>query len=584
MRFQFSTLRSALLLPFVGLVVALAATIGGLSYFTGARAVEDYSDQLLGDISNRVIQAARQHLAGSRIALNTVAPDAETFVPGSTASVIAITPQTLAQIEERLWLASGLFPEVSRYVYFGEETGQFVGVNRSERGTELRLKEFSDKPRIVFRSDGPALRGDVLRQDNYDPRTRVWYQSAIAKNGLTWSPIYIDATTKELTFTLAKPLRREDGKARGVVATDIPLKSLHEFFKSLQVSETGIAFAVDANGDLIAASSAEPLVKEIGGNQLRLNAAESGNSLIRAAYGAMRDVTKFNARRNDGTVRTSFDSARGVVDLSASLQSDDAGLNWTMVVAIPRGDHMGNLRRTVLQNLFAGLLAVLVAIALGLWLTHLVTRDVTRLSDATRLLARGEALNAATFDRRDEIGSIAKTMQQLSSGILKDPLTGVFNRATFEKRFEARVSAMRAAAATGKGASTIQFALVFIDLDKFKNVNDQYGHAMGDAVLAVTAQRLASQLRKEDLIARFGGDEFIVLLGHAEEGTPSIEATVARLKKIVSETISVGGRAINIDASFGVAMYPRDGTTLTALTSAADQLMYSDKNTSSDRR
>jgi diguanylate cyclase len=569
-----SSLRRALLLPFVGLVVALALTLGALSYFTAMRGVDDFSEQLLSDISNRVLQATTQHLATPKIAISTVAPDAETFVPGATESIKQITPQSLAQIEDRLWLATGLFPEVSGYVYFGDDEGRFIGVYRSRAGTELRLKDPPYQQRNAYRSSGPGLRGDILRSDGFDPRTRVWYQTALSNKALTWSPIYIDATSRELTLTLARPMQLQDGMTRGVVATDLPLKNLDQFFDSLAVSATGVAFAVDVAGDLIAASSKDPLIAELDGKPVRLNAANSRNPLIRAAYAAMSDVTHHYPTSTNGVLRTSFKSDTGTVDMSATTISDAAGLNWKMVVAIPRADHMGSLRSTALKSIIAAVLAVLAAVALGLWLTQRISGAVTRLSDAMRLLASGHSPEGITLDRTDELGSIAQSVQQMSAGLLNDPLTGTLNRATFEKRFEARVNDLR-------GGSKPAFALAFIDLDKFKEVNDQYGHAMGDAVLAITSQRLTSQLRAGDVLARFGGDEFIVLLD-AVADTASAELVIERMRKAIIEPILVAGRTILIEGSFGLSLFPSDGQTLADLTAAADQRMYYAKNSQSN--
>ncbi len=558
------------MLPFVGLVTVLALTLGGLFYFTALRGVDDFSQQLLDDISNRVLQATTQHLATPKIALNTAAPEAETFLPGASDSIKLIQPQTLTQIEDRLWLATGLFPDVSGYIYFGDETGRFVGVNRSSAGTEVRLKDAPDKLRNVYRSSGPGLRGDILRSDTLDPRERVWYRSAQSNQALTWSPIYIDATSKELTLTLARPMQINDGAARGVVATDLPLKSLDRFFDSLAVSATGVAFAVDVAGDLVAASGKDPLVSDSNGMPVRLNAANSGNPLIRSAYAAMTDVTHYNAKSINGVLQTRFTTEAGIVDMSATAISDTAGLNWKMVVAIPRADHMGALRATAIKSIIAALLALLAAVALGLWLTQRVTGDVARLSDAMRLLASGHSPDSIALHRTDELESIAQSVQQMSTGLLHDPLTGVLNRSTFEKRFDARID-------NARSGSKPLFALAFIDLDKFKEVNDQYGHAMGDAVLAITSQRLVSQLRADDVIARFGGDEFIVLLD-AVADTTNAALVIDRMRNAIIEPMNVAGRTIQIEGSFGLALYPSDGQTLAELTAAADQRMYYAKN------
>jgi diguanylate cyclase (GGDEF)-like protein len=298
------------------------------------------------------------------------------------------------------------------------------------------------------------------------------------------------------------------------------------------------------------------LVIEEKGKPIRIKANASDNPLIRAAYATYASGKRTGAASGDS--RMHFDSSAGVVDLAVTPQTDNAGLDWTMLVAIPRADHMGNLRNTVIQNIAIGALAVAIAISFGLWFSQRIARDVTRLSEATRLLASGQSPAAFDVNRADELGSIAKSMAQMSAGILTDPLTGALNRSTFEKRFDA-LQTQRG------GAQSVSGAVVFVDLN------------VGDAVLAVSAQRLASALRRSDLLGRFGGDEFLLLL--VDLGSQrDIDAALDRFREQLRAPIRVAGKSLSVNASFGVARFPEDGTTLNALTQKADERMYDNKH------
>ena len=239
-----------------------------------------------------------------------------------------------------------------------------------------------------------------------------------------------------------------------------------------------------------------------------------------------------------------------------------------MVVAIPRSDHMGNVRRTILENVAMGLLAVALALAVGLWVLHRVTSDVRRLSEATRLLARGQSPDPLFSDRKDELGTIARAVEEFKAGLLIDPLTGALTRHTLEKPVASLLHA----------TPVTNFAVGFVDMDKFKRVNDQYGYALGDAVLAVSAQRIASALRRDDLLARYGGDEFVLLLS----GVTTDEDVAARLAEIagpLDASIDLAGQHIHAGASCGGALYPRDGITLLQLVEVADARMFEEKKT-----
>lgn len=117
------------------------------------------------------------------------------------------------------------------------------------------------------------------------------------------------------------------------------------------------------------------------------------------------------------------------------------------------------------------------------------------------------------------------------------------------------------------------FALAFIDLDGFKNVNDYYGHAVGDALLVKIAERLTSELRPSDMLARVGGDEFILLLspaGSLDDVNKDIQRLLARLK----EPFFIEGYEVFTSASIGVSLYPNDGNSFDTLCENADQAMY----------
>lgn len=583
---MFKSLRAALLVPFIAVVVLVATSISALSYHTGLAAVDQLSEQLLLDVSNRVAQATTKHLAASSVVLNAVVPSLPMGAPDQHSASLA--PVTLPGFEQRMWIATNLFDDGRAYVYYGASNGEFVGLHRDKKGHfELRVRESDALGRTTYEVAGPgfAARGPVLRTDSYDPRTRPWYIKAAERGGLTWSPVYVDFTTQGLTVTLAKPLFATETTAvgtgsasvlRGVVATDIPLSALAEFVRGLQVSRTGVAFIVERDGSLIATSTADKLFSDGGSTAaptpVRLRADRSASPLVRQAYAQLQEnlqPTRTTVRDVD-VAHYSFDStgtgADGRIHMSAIAQRDAAGLDWTMVVAIPRSDHMGNVQRTVIENVLIGLLAAGLAIAAGLWIMQRVTSDVRRLSEATRLLARGQSPERLFAERHDELGVIAKAMEDFKDGLLIDPLTGALTRRTFEKRFANFLAAH----------ADVKLALLFVDLDRFKLINDQHGHAVGDAVLAICAQRIGSVMRKDDLLARFGGDEFVLMLpGVMADDT--LDRQIARVSAALDEPIALAGATMFARGSCGGALFTRDGDSLDQLVKVADARMYAAK-------
>ncbi len=147
-----------------------------------------------------------------------------------------------------------------------------------------------------------------------------------------------------------------------------------------------------------------------------------------------------------------------------------------------------------------------------------------------------------------------------------DPLTGLPNRAAFLAQLEHLMVAAR--------ASGTQLALLFIDLDHFQRVNDSVGHTAGDALLKTVAQRVGEQVRSTDRLARFGGDEFMLLLPGVRDPADVIHVANKLLAAVSSPLTVEGDRPISVTASLGVALYPRDGETPHLLIQHADAAMH----------
>jgi diguanylate cyclase (GGDEF)-like protein len=119
-------------------------------------------------------------------------------------------------------------------------------------------------------------------------------------------------------------------------------------------------------------------------------------------------------------------------------------------------------------------------------------------------------------------------------------------------------------------------ALLYLDLDEFKNVNDSAGHAVGDEVLKEVARRLSGQVRAEDTVARISGDEFCVVMEGVVDAS-TVDTMVKKLRAAFREPVHVAGGRFAVGASVGVALYPRDGDTADALMRRADADMYRNK-------
>ncbi len=150
-----------------------------------------------------------------------------------------------------------------------------------------------------------------------------------------------------------------------------------------------------------------------------------------------------------------------------------------------------------------------------------------------------------------------------------DGLTGLPNRRSFIEEI--------GRALDRSNRNNVPFAVFFIDLDRFKNINDSLGHAAGDTLLKVIATRLSALLRKSDMVARLGGDEFVVLLENCED--PALLGIIARKAlTAISEPVNIGNCSLQVSGSIGISVYPTDCTDASTMLKYADAAMYLAKN------
>nr|WP_255492211.1 diguanylate cyclase [Luteimonas sp. MC1825] len=147
----------------------------------------------------------------------------------------------------------------------------------------------------------------------------------------------------------------------------------------------------------------------------------------------------------------------------------------------------------------------------------------------------------------------------------RDPLTGLPNRASMRDR-------LRIALAAAQRQGT-HVAVLFIDVDRFKLINDSFGHPVGDRVLQVLARRLEANLRENDAVGRYGGEEFLVLLDDLAT-TDDVPGIVETVQGVLAQPETIAGHGIELSASIGIAFYPDDATDAAALIACADAAMY----------
>jgi len=250
-----------------------------------------------------------------------------------------------------------------------------------------------------------------------------------------------------------------------------------------------------------------------------------------------------------------------------------------------------NLRWDTIQIIlaFSGL-----ALIFSVLIARIVTGPLIAMVSAINRFSKDQVISTTPLRRNDELGLLSRSFHDMQTQIMMnlaelnesrksldhlarhDTLTGLPNRRLFYDRLEHAIATSR------RGGKKL--AVLFVDLDSFKEINDTFGHSVGDRVLINVANMLKTAMRETDTVARLGGDEYIILLDMIDDQR-HVKTIVRKLHDLFQNAMQIDGRDLEVRASIGVAIYPRDGKDADELMQYSDQAMYNSKkvggNTSS---
>lgn len=244
--------------------------------------------------------------------------------------------------------------------------------------------------------------------------------------------------------------------------------------------------------------------------------------------------------------------------------------------------------KTVQMILGLGVIAALLAALVS----RAVTGPLRKMVEAMSLFSKEQVVSALPAARKDEVGLLASSLNDMQNIIVAnmrdlnesrqalehlaqhDCLTGLPNRALFDDRLRQAVSQAQ--------RDKTHMALLFVDLDEFKDINDTCGHHVGDLLLSAAAKRMQGCVRHADTVGRLGGDEFVVLLTHVEEDQDAVRVA-EKICNALSQPFDLDGRSLLIGASIGVALYPAHGSDELTLSRSADAAMYLAKESGGNR-
>lgn len=574
---QLRSLKLRLLLPYAALIVVLTAVIGGMTYLAGARAVTDLSDRMLQEMAARMRQSIQHHVNGSAAVLEAAFPMGMAAVPDIRSD--------WDSLRNRLWAATTLHPHTNDYVYYGNISGQGVGLKRLPDGSaELRVRTDAQQHRRFYSLSSIDGQQHYLRTERtmFDPRQRPWFQLASRVDHHTWTSVYIDFSLKDLVLTRARRVMNALGDFEGVVATDVSLRALNDVVNELGRSVQGLAFVVEPAGELVAVSGMHNVRFTDAGRIERITTHTAGNHLVNSIYLQIRNhfnAPKPSAEHSDSLTQVQTlqmrDQDNHPLHVAFVRVTDNAGLDWMAAIAVPRATILADVSRLVEWVLVAGGLCLLLALAIGMRLFGRIADAVRSLSDAVKRVGHGDISMPLETQRTDEVGELARNFSHMRHELFTDRLTGIPNRSALLHVLGNLVSQPSA------GTPPAPFALLFIDLNLFKPLNDRWGHDNGDRALTEVAQRLQRKLPPGGHISRLGGDEFVVVLRGIGD-LAAAQATCTQLVAQINAPLTTlqdipADMVVHLGASVGIALYPQDAQDVQSLLKYADQQMYAQK-------
>lgn len=575
-------LQVVLVLPFLLQVTGAVALTGWLSLRHGRQTVEDLVQQLMDRTGAQVEQRLESYLA-LPVRVNE---------ENQRAIALGLLDKPLPVQRRHFWSQALIYRELGA-ITWAHVDGRFLGIGRWVEGVGLVSDEIhANRLGYSFTSSLDA-NGQVLglvEQGEYTPHEEDWYLATLRANRQVWEWSLEEGQNhdgKSWTYaaiSLNQPVYDKNRRLLGVIGSDLMLSSISEWLRQVQPSPTGEIIIFDRQGGLIGSSTPEPVIRNEAGELERLSLETTPDPLLRSLGQAIQGrLGGPRAIRRQQTLHVQIGGKPTFVQVRP--WRDRYGLDWVVAIAVPQSDFTARIERNAQQTLGLCGLAFLGATLLGLWTSRKITRSLGQLGQTTQAIAHGDWTQSAKPAQIREFNQLVQAFnhmaEQLRASFITlnyqanhDSLTGLLNRRSFRDLLQAHLEAV-------PSPSLQLSALLFLDLDYFKLVNDSLGHLIGDQLLLAVCDRLKSCLRETDQMSRFGGDEFVILLrglSQPDEAT----AIAQRLIEGLQRPFELDGHEIFIDTSIGMVIGFANQTADTLLRSA-DAALYRAKATGRGR-
>lgn len=408
---------------------------------------------------------------------------------------------------------------------YGMENGDYYGARRADNGTIQIMRcnaETNNNSWYYSITSDLTAANLMVMAGQFDPRTRDWYKAAKENKTAIFSNIYRHFVLDDLTISAAYPIYDKDDVLLGVMGTHLTLTQINDFLEeNVNLKKSSALIVEKSTGLLVANSFKQDNFKTLDDGKIeRTNIKEINNSTMFKAY-------EDYLRTGQTSYQLYNDHDKIMVNITDYQQP---GLDWLVITAIPESNFTTGIINNIQLTFGLTLLALLFSGLVFYTLINNAFKPVNNLIKTTEDFSKGNLSIRATIFRNDEIGRISKAfnamantidslVNQLESKVVErteelektnaeleflsyhDKLTGLYNRMYFEKALN-----------NLDKEENLPISIVFGDVNGLKLTNDIFGHTIGDALLVKISEIMNKVFRKDDIIARIGGDEFVILL------------------------------------------------------------------------
>ncbi len=439
-----------------------------------------------------------------------------------------------------------------------------------------------------------------LPPKDYDPRVRPWYKTIINNNQLTISDPYMDLNSKEMSVSVGRPIL-ENGKIVGVRAADILISTIINEISQLNFGEIGFVWIINERGNFIYHPDESIINKNIyevsGISGIPSKEALSDGGEVRYIFNGSKRTALFRKIPNsewilgvtvlDNRAFSNLERLKSLYLILSIVLSCIFGVTsyvLTRILAAPiiriisfvDGISKGNLDQTLELHFNKEIDALAVSLNdMSLKLKKSFSQIEAQKQALSTYNSELEALvKMRTQDIEAANEKLKASNEALEKQATTDYLTGISNRRSF---FE---MAYKEVCRSDREASPL--CLIIVDLDDFKHVNDQYGHAAGDEILVQTTLAMGECLRTYDLLGRLGGEEFVILLPETSE-VQGLEIGERIRKKIEAAIIVFEDQSISVTVSMGLVVRESTAYCLEKAISQADEALYEAKRSGKNK-